>query len=112
MRMLQGAVDTGERLLLAEQRDALEDARGDRGAGNRDSHWLENLRRLLTPLLDHVTQNSLNILNRERLSARQRIPGRLQALHPTVPADDLRERGRIVRRAVEQESDERPEFGQ
>jgi len=41
----ESGVDTAERLLPPEQRDRLEDARGDRGAGERDAQRLVDVAR-------------------------------------------------------------------
>src|SRR5204863_3577529 len=64
-----GRAEARERLLAAEQLDALEQAGRDGGAGDGDADRLEALPRLQAEPLEHLSERRLDRLGRERLHA-------------------------------------------
>ena len=75
----QSGVDARQRLVAAEHREGLEDARRDRGAGERDAHRLEDVLGLGAARLDHAAQRLLDVLGVERLDAPRAPRGRRPA---------------------------------
>src|SRR3954469_21861180 len=105
----EDCVDAPQRLVATEHFEGLEDARGDRRAGQRDADRLEDVARLDVALLDELAQHGLDSVDREGLDGRERVADGPER-RPAVVAEPLVARLRVVGRAVEDEARQRPEF--
>src|SRR5262249_6053530 len=72
----QSVPDPGQRLLAAEQLDALEQAGRDGRTGDRDADWLERLPRLLADSIGEVAERLLDRGRPERRPRGERLLGR------------------------------------
>src|SRR4051812_18911083 len=98
MMRVQRGVQPPQRLVAAEDRERLEDARRDRRARQRDADRLEDVLGLAGGVgLDDLAQRYFDALDVERLEVRERLAGLDQPMAVVVVEPLLARRGVVAR---------------